>query len=195
VKFSVAPLETECRGTLSNLERITRTAPRRVPLAPYPLHAALSVCVCNIDDLHPATRCASWHGPFWPALDAPDRAMHTWTKREPGGWRAIEKFGCSNAFDSGPEKVTVAWPWSIGQASGRYLGPLLPLTAEMPFRGFGATFDEAWDNMNPRWADQIPKSPSVGRTLRQELGAVSKVVQFEEWQKSLDQGNDPIGKD
>src|ERR1700733_2971206 len=52
VKFSVAPLETECRGTLSNRERITRTAPRRVPLAPYPLHAALSVCVCNIDDLH-----------------------------------------------------------------------------------------------------------------------------------------------
>jgi hypothetical protein len=66
---------------------------------------------------------------------------------------------------------------------------------DAPFRGFGATFDEAWDNMNPRWADQIPKSPSVGRTLRQELGAVSKVVQFEEWQKSLDQGNDPIGKD
>ena len=38
---------------------------------------------------------------------------------------------------------------------------------DAPFRGFGATFNEAWDNMNPRWADQIPKSPSVGRTLRQ----------------------------
>jgi hypothetical protein len=66
---------------------------------------------------------------------------------------------------------------------------------DAPFRGFGATFNEAWDHMNPRRADQIPKSPSVGRTLRQELGAVSKVVQFEEWKKSLDQGNDPIGKD
>jgi hypothetical protein len=62
-------------------------------------------------------------------------------------------------------------------------------------RGFGATFDEAWLSMNPTWADEISKSPGVGRTLRDELGPVSKSAQFEEWQKSLDQWNAPTAKD